>query len=131
MSNIFKIWGTRRRILLTNQTEIDLLNLKKDHFCSTHSHDKKINVFTIVYGKVRIEAEFGNIVLCTHDSFTVEPSLTHRFYAMEDSVMVECAYVKKGKIDPDDINRISLGGKVVDRKECTIDDLKKMGLLNL
>ena len=43
--SIFKVWGERRRLLLIDQTEIDLLYLKKDHFCSTHNHNDKINKF--------------------------------------------------------------------------------------
>ena len=41
MSNIHKIWGCRRRIHLDSQHETDLLYLKKDTFCSTHSHNEK------------------------------------------------------------------------------------------
>ena len=44
--NIHKVWGERRRLLLTNKVEIDLLYLHKDCFCSTHRHVDKINVFT-------------------------------------------------------------------------------------
>ena len=33
-----------------------------------------------------------------------------------DSVMIECAYVEKGKVDPNDINRESQGGRIVKGK---------------
>ena len=131
MSNINKIWGERRRLLLTDQTEIDLLYLKKNTFCSTHKHEKKINKFVVVKGKVRIETEFGSKELTKNESWTVNPPLKHRFFALEDSVMIELAYVKEGTIDPNDITRISQGGKVINGKELTLKELREKGLLKL
>jgi len=131
MENINKIWGTRRRIHLDQQHETDLVHLKKDTFCSTHTHDKKINKFVLVSGKVEIQTEYGNIMLDPMDSWTVFPFLKHRFVALEESVMIEMAYVVNGTIDPDDINRISLGGRIIEGKEYTINDLKDKGMLPL
>jgi quercetin dioxygenase-like cupin family protein len=131
MSNIFKIWGERKRIFINDQTEIDLLYLKKDHFCSTHSHKYKINRFVVVSGKVKIETEYGDTILTKNESWEVNPPILHRFIALEDSVMIELAFVNKGKINPDDINRLSQGGKIVNGKELTLNNLKKEGLLKL
>lgn len=131
VESIFKIWGTRRRIHLDKQHETDLVSLKKDTFCSTHTHDKKINKFVVVSGKVEIQTEYGNTVLNPMDSWTVNAPLKHRFVALEDSIMIEMAYVEEGTIDPDDINRISLGGKIIDGEELSIDKLKEKGLLGL
>lgn len=129
--NIHKVWGERRRILLTNQTEIDVLYLKKDHFCSTHSHKYKINRFVVVSGAVKIETEYGDTILTKNESWEVNPPILHRFIALEDSIMIELAFVNKGKINPDDINRLSQGGKIVNGKELTLNNLKKEGLLKL
>ena len=131
MSNIFKVWGERRRILLDDKNEIDLLYLKKDHFCSTHTHKFKANRFIVVYGSVKIEAEFGNVVLTKNKAWTVNPPIKHRFVALEDSVMIEIASVKEGKIDEKDINRESQGGKIIDGKEMTLQEMRKGGLLEL
>jgi len=133
MSNgsIFKIWGERRRILLTDQTEIDLLYLKKDSFCSTHSHVTKINKFVVIEGKVRIETEFGKKTLIKNQSFEVIPPLVHRFFALEDSVMIELAYVTENYIQPKDIKRLSQGGRVINGKEYTKKQLRAKGLLDL
>ena len=131
MENINKIWGTRSRILLDDHNEIDLLKLKKNTFCSTHTHKDKINVFILVNGKVKIETEIGYKILMPNDEWTVYPLVKHRFVVLEDSVMLELAYVRDGKIYENDINRESLGGKIIDGKELTIDDLKAKGLLNL
>lgn len=129
--NIFKVWGRRRRILLTDKTEIDLVYLKKDCFCSTHNHANKINKFIVVEGKVRIESEYGKVILTKDESFEVRPPLKHRFFALEDSVMIECAYVEKGNINPNDIDRESQGGRIIKGKEMTLDIMRKKGLLDL
>lgn len=130
-SNIMKIWGTRRRLLLTDTSEIDLVYVKKNTFCSTHSHSKKINKFTVIKGKIRIDSEYGHIILRPNESFEVRPPLKHRFFALQDSVMLECAYVEQDKIDANDICRESQGGRIVDGKEMTLDEMRDKGLLEL
>ncbi len=131
MEHIQKIWGTRSRILLDDYNEIDVLQLKKNTFCSTHTHQDKINTFILISGKVRIETELGNHILHPNDEWTVYPPIKHRFVTLEESVMVELAFVRDGTIDENDINRESLGGKIIDGVVLTIDDLKEKGLLEL
>lgn len=130
-SNVFKVWGTRRRLLLTDTSEIDLLYIKKDCFCSTHSHNKKINKFVVISGKVQIQSEYGDVILKANESFEIRPTLKHRFFALEDSILVELAYVEKGIINADDIKRDSQGGKIVDNKAYTLNEMRKKGLLEL
>ncbi len=129
--NIHKVWGQRRRILLTDTIEADLLYLTKDCFCSTHNHKNKINKFIVISGKIRIDTEYGKALLFAKQSWVVEPPLVHRFYALENSVMIELAYVNDGKIDSNDINRISQGGRIVKGKEMTLDEMREKGLLGL
>ena len=131
MSNIMKCWGERRRIRLDDKNEIDLLYLNKDCFCSTHNHAVKINKFIVVSGEVAIETEYGRKVLRQNEEFEVPPPMVHRFVALEDSVMIEIAYTTDKKIDPDDIDRRSIGGKLINGKEYTLDELKKNGMLDL
>ncbi len=131
MDNINKIWGTRSRILLNDYNEVDLLHLKKDTFCSKHTHIDKINRFILVSGKVEIQTELGNKILLPNDEWTIHPPLKHRFVVLEDSIMIEIAWVIQGTINENDINRESLGGKIIDGVELTINDLKKKGLLEL
>ena len=45
--------------------------------------------------------------------------------------MLEMAYVNEGVVDTDDIERISLGGRIIDGEEYLIDILKIKGLLEL
>lgn len=132
MSNhSFKIWGIKQRIHLDNNNEIDLLQLKKDSFCSVHHHEKKINKFILVSGKIEIVSELGTTLLSVNESFEVHPTLKHKFKALEDSVLIEIAYTTNTVINPDDIVREIEGGLVVDGVEMTIPELKDKGLLNL
>ena len=128
--NLYKIWGERRRILLTDKCEIDLLYLKKDSFCSRHKHKAKTNKFVVVKGKVRIETEFDKKILGKNQSFEVKAPLIHRFFALKNSIMVELAYVDEGYIKPDDIKRFKQGGRIVNGKEMTENQMRKKGLLN-
>ncbi|MHA1437956.1 MAG: hypothetical protein ACTSPD_10300 [Promethearchaeota archaeon] len=137
MSNIHKVWGERRRIHLDCLNEIDLLYIKKDTFCSTHTHKYKTNKFIVVQGKIRIETEFGQRTLSSNESWEVNPPIKHRFYALEDSVMIEIACISTqlwntiGAIDPNDINRESQGGRIVNGKEMTLNEMREKGMLNL
>ena len=45
--------------------------------------------------------------------------------------MIELAYTTKEDIDPDDIDRRSQGGKIIDGKEYTLEELRTKGWLNL
>jgi len=129
--NINKIWGERRRIHLDEKNEIDLLYLKQDTFCSTHTHKAKSNKFIVIKGKVRVETEFGHLDLTKNTPWTVHPPMKHRFVALEDSIMIEIAYVKEGQIDPEDIQRESQGGRWINGEEITLDQMKEKGLLDL
>ena len=131
MENIFKCWGIRRRIHLDSLTEVDLLTVKKDTFCSTHTHDFKANKFVLVSGKIRIDTEFGAKILEPNEIWIVYAPMKHRFFALEDSIMIEFAFVKEGEIDPEDINRESQGGRIVEGQEMTLDAMREKGLLDL
>ena len=131
MESIFKIWGQRRRILLNDKVEIDLLYLKKNYFCSTHTHKFKENKFIVISGKIIIDTEFDSIMLTKNNSWIVSPPLKHRFYAIEDSIMIECASVRKGNIDENDICREKQGGRMINGKEYTLADLRAKGMLGL
>lgn len=130
-SNIFKVWGERHRVLLTDKCEIDFLKLKKDTFCSTHKHNKKSNLFYVIKGIVVIESEYGKIKLSKGQCFEVKAPLKHRFIALSDSEMIECAYVENGKIDEKDIIRDILGGRIIKGKYISIPELRKKGYLEL
>lgn len=123
-NTIRKIWGTRSRILLTDQTEIDLLDLEPNSACSVHNHEHKYNRFLLLSGDVRIRTDLGETKLKIGEPFDVEPEIFHQFIVKKKSKMIELAFVKKGKIDLRDIYRVQQGGKFVDGKFYTLDELK-------
>lgn len=124
MNTIKKIWGLRQRILLTDQTEIDLLHLDKDTACSEHTHKKKINRFILLSGDVRIKTDLGTHKLKRYEPFDVEPPLRHQFVVKKESLLLEIAFVNKGKINENDINRFVQGGKFIKGKFYTLNELK-------
>jgi mannose-6-phosphate isomerase-like protein (cupin superfamily) len=128
MDNIFKVWGTRQRILINSLVEIDLLNIKKDGFCSEHHHINKINKFVVVSGAFEIKTPFGTKILYEGEDFTIEPPMIHRFKALTDSIVIEMAYVKEGIIDPNDIIRRKQGGRTINGTDFTLDEIEKQGL---
>ena len=125
MPLIKKIWGTRQRLLKTQQTEIDLLYLDKNTACSIHKHDSKINRFVLLSGEVRVKTDLGTKKLIVNESFDVEPPYVHQFIVDEDSVMIELAFVKEGQIDDKDIHRQMQGGRFIDGKFYTLEQLKE------
>lgn len=131
MSNVHKIWGERKRILLTFTNEIDLLYLKAGTFSSTHYHDNKVNRFVLISGKVRVETQYNKKDLQINEIFEVFPPTVHRFCVEEDSIMLEVAYVTNGEINSMDIHRDSQGGKIINGKEVTLDVMKEKGLFEL
>jgi quercetin dioxygenase-like cupin family protein len=131
IGNIHKIWGERRRILLNDKVEVDLLYVKKDGFCSIHNHKKKYNKFFVIKGRLEVETELGMTMLEKHSSWIVAPPIFHRFRGLKDSIVLEIAYVNKGKINPDDINRIKQGGRIINGDYLTENEMRKKGMLKL
>lgn len=163
MENSHKVWGKKTRIYSDDNTEIDVLYLNKDSFCSLHSHNYKSNKFYVICGNVQIKTEYGTEVLREGNIFTVDAPTIHQFRVLSDAIIIEVAYTKPQNsdktdliiglfkrgviseaekykyvnekstkvIDPNDINRISQGGKFVDGKDVTLDQLRKEGKLLL
>ena len=124
-NTIKKIWGTRARVLKTDQCEIDILKLDKKTKCSWHNHNQKINRFILIMGDVRVNTSLGSHKLQYLVPFDVEPNLFHEFEVKKDSLMIEIAFVKEGIIDPDDINRLRQGGKFINGVFKTHEEINK------
>jgi quercetin dioxygenase-like cupin family protein len=129
MTVIRKIWGNCYKILRLDNAEIDLLYLEKDSVCSKHYHNEKRNLFLLISGKVNIVTDLGTKELVINEPFEVDTNCTHRFDALEDSILLEIAYVENGKIDKDDIVREIQGGKFIEGKFYTLDELKEKNWL--
>lgn len=124
-STIIKIWGVRKRLLILNQAEVDLLYLEKNSRCSWHFHKKKHNYFYNISAKIKIVTELGDKILNKGEHLTVLAGVKHCFEVLESGIMLEVAYVNNGNIDSNDINRQIQGGKFIKGKFYTLDELMK------
>lgn len=122
----FKIWGLRDRAHLSDKCEIDILTLLPNSNCSIHYHKKKSNKFIVIEGTVYIKTGFGETKLEKGDRVTVEPPLVHQFCTKKDSaILLEIAFVKKGKIDSNDIIRRKQGWREINGKNYSVEDLEQ------
>lgn len=126
-----KIWGEKYRLFENDQIEVDILILNPNSFCSIHKHQKKYNRFILLNGEVQIVTEYGIINLNYLESYEVIPGIKHEFRSKEASSLLEIAYVKEGKIDPNDIIRFIQGGFKVNNELLTESELRKRKWLHL
>jgi len=125
-----KIWGLCIRVFESDPCVVDLLKLECDTFCSKHYHKRKFNKFLVISGRISIETEYGKTILGRDESLVISPPAIHRFKALEDSTVLEIAWVDTGKIEVD-IIRKSQGGKIVNGREMTENELRNKKLLEL
>jgi len=125
MSNIKKIWGELNNVFLHRQVKIDILTLEKNTGCSIHFHEHKINRFCLIRGKVKIKTDLGEKLLKKNEVFDVYPKTTHQFIALQNSILIEIAFVDTGVLEEKDIIRKVQGGKFIKGKFYTLNKLKK------
>ena len=124
MTKSKKIWGILDNIFLISKCKVDVLYLDKDTGCSIHFHEKKKNRFYLISGSVKLKTDLGEKILEQYDTFDIYPSITHQFIALEDSILIEIAFVDKGKLKEEDIKRKIQGGKFIKEKFYTLNELK-------
>ncbi len=110
-----KIWGTTESVFESRTITIHVLRVKKGGVCSWHYHDRKYNHFHVISGRfavrVKVNDSYRTFDMEPGEQFTVGPGVDsrHEFEAVEDSVVIETCYVKRGRIRPNDIHRLRLG----------------------
>jgi len=119
-----KVWGKIFTIFKNEKCKIDYLYVEKDSCCSIHKHSFKKNIFFLISGDIRIITDFGEHKLEKAKPFDVASGITHQFKALKNSFMLEIAYVEKGKLKEEDINRKIQGGKFIKGKFYTLNELK-------
>jgi len=124
MSKSKKIWGELNNIFLHQQVKVDVLYLERNTGCSIHFHKRKINRFCLLKGKIEIVTDLGKKVLKKNEIFDVYPETTHQFIALQDSILIEIAFVDNGILQEKDIVRKVQGGKFIKGKFYTLDELK-------
>jgi mannose-6-phosphate isomerase-like protein (cupin superfamily) len=107
-----KNWGTTCCIFTSNDCECWSLNIKRGGYCSRHRHKNKWNRFLVVSGKLlvkifRPDGISDDTILTDGMCTDVCPGIEHMFEAFEDTKCIEIYWVS---IDPDDIERSTVGG---------------------
>jgi quercetin dioxygenase-like cupin family protein len=108
-----KIWGKTMPIFNLNNVEVHRIEIEKGGYCSKHTHQFKSNMFYIESGilEVRQWQTDSNIIdktiLCSGDQTIVPPSVSHQFFALEDTIAYEIYSVS---LDTNDIIRETFGG---------------------
>ena len=132
MARILKVWGIRDRIFESDTCEVDYLELYPNSQCSVHFHDCKFNKFIVTEGEVIIKTGFDEILLKKGDKITVEPPLVHQFITLDlPAKMIEIAYVKEGRVLEDDINRAVQGGRTIDDKFYTLEEMQDKHMIDM
>lgn len=111
-----KIWGMTQCLFAQNNVEVHLIDTKEGGFCSKHSHIHKFNLFYILNGALKVEIwmPYGLVdttIIKDNQYCIVPPGHSHRFEALADTKALEIYWVE---LDPDDIERETVGGHSVE-----------------
>ncbi len=117
-----KVWGSREELFKNDNVLVTLLRLDKGSYSSLHTHKSKSDKFVLVSGEVKIVTELGETILNPYQSLVIDPPLLHQFVVEKNSVMVEISY---SVLDPEDINRIYQGGKIINGERVSLNELNK------
>lgn len=110
-----KVWGMTEEILNNGSISVNVLQIKRDGFCSEHQHSQKINMFHVISGRLEIsqwngcsEGEMADVTVLESGQSTIVPmGVWHMFRAIEDTLCIECYAVK---FSGEDIIRRTRGG---------------------
>ncbi|MBE3109328.1 MAG: cupin domain-containing protein [Acidobacteria bacterium] len=111
-----KAWGTTSLLFENPFFSLHLLRIEAGTFCSEHRHERKLNHFYVLSGKLVLhlwpapgleQDQPDRTVLIPGDSFTVPVGIWHQFAARE---AVVCLEVYEAAPVEEDIERRSEGG---------------------
>ena len=113
-----KIWGETFLLYKGSSIELHRIKIKAGHRCSMHLHQSKINGFYVISGKLEILVKKNDYdltdstMLEAGDFMTVKPGEYHQFICHKDCLALEIYFTE---LDPDDIIRKTVGGKVEEK----------------
>lgn len=110
-----KPWGETRCVHRDQTHEIWHATINKGGFSSRHSHERKVNLFYVVTGTLRVHVFHSPISTIPSSTFelkrgeqiTVEDGTWHQFEAVTDVELCEVYWVY---LKGEDINRADEGG---------------------
>ena len=109
-----KVWGTTRPLLQTPAIEIHIINVRDGGYCSTHTHQSKINAFYVISGELLIlrHKNYGLIdetLLRSGEMCVVPAGEKHSFQAHEETEALEIYWAE---LNHQDIIRDDVGGVI-------------------
>ncbi len=109
-----KVWGWTQSIALNESSHFAIAHLNKGGFSSKHIHEKLYNRFYVISGKLRIivyRNEREEVIdLSSGEAVDIEPLISHRMEALEDSMICEIYWSESNEpINPTDIVRYDNG----------------------
>ena len=114
MQRTKKTWGDKNNIFENDTCEVSVLYLEPYQRCSWHRHDCKYNLFFVLSGKLVLKLEDGESEVMPGQIFTTVPGEYHEFQTRDEkTVCIEVMYVQ---YDSHDIQRVTLGGPVEQRR---------------
>ncbi len=117
-----KVWGSRETLYSDDTVMVNLLLLEKGSYSSFHWHRGKSDKFTVIKGEIKIVTELRETILKDGDSLIIDPPLKHQFEVVKDSTVIEISYAR---LDPEDINRLNQGGRIIKGKKVSLDKMIK------
>lgn len=111
-----KYWGISIRRYIDDSTQLEEIVILPGGYSSVHLHEHKLNTFLVTSGElnVRIFKDVNTMqavhIVSPGQSFCVKPGVLHQFYAQTEIHGYELYYASVGKLEADDIVRMSEGG---------------------
>tara|TARA_B100001750_G_scaffold242340_1_gene255566 strand:+ start:2673 stop:3020 length:348 start_codon:yes stop_codon:yes gene_type:complete len=108
-----KVWGSTELLLQTPFVELHRIYVRKGGFCSTHMHQRKWNLFYVIFGELDVHVYKNDYDLkdTTHlhegDWTTVKPG---EFHSFEGVIEVDALELYYPETLSEDIIRKSVGG---------------------
>jgi len=98
---ISKLWG-KEYWLINNRYCTKILHITKGRQCSLHYHKDKDEIFFLHKGLIKVEIGTKSFRMHEGDFINIRPGVKHRFYGIEDSIIIEASTPHSGN----DIYRI-------------------------
>jgi mannose-6-phosphate isomerase-like protein (cupin superfamily) len=109
-----KSWGVTRPLRYGERDELHHASIKKGGYSSRHRHVGKENYFYVLSGTLyiqRYDPDYRPVRLTAGMAYVSPAGEWHRFYATTDVELIEYYWNADGNpIDPDDIERLDMGG---------------------
>lgn len=115
-----KPWGSTELLLFNGVCQVNRICTVAGGYSSKHLHETKVNVFTVLRGRLMITTYRldrahlpiqSEAILEPGQSIAVDPWVVHRFLAIEPTEALEAYFSRHGaEVKLDDIKRFDVNG---------------------